>query len=751
MTALFALTMFISAALMFSVQPMIAKMILPCFGGAPAVWNTCMVFFQAALLAGYGYVHLTTTGPKHRRQTVFHVALVFLALMAAPLLTLAFQPSTTWLPPGGANPIPWVLGLLTVSVGLPFFALAATAPLVQRWFVSTGHPDARDPYFLYGASNTGSMLALISYPLIIEPNFRLTQQMWLWLTGYAILFACIAICSLIALRRTQEILDASMKVEAEAANATVIAPHDRVPTWPKRLRWLALAFVPSSLMLGVTSYLSTDIAAIPLLWVLPLALYLLSFIIVFASRPIVSHATTGVIFPMIILGQTFVFSIHGLKPIWLLFALHLTTFFVVALACHGELAQNRPPTRYLTEFYLWLAAGGVAGGIFNSLLAPLWFETLLEYPLAIVAACFLVPSVRDKARLPTIDWHDVWLPIIFFLVLSTGIPLIKTHIDDVPLQVTLIFGLPAAICYSLRGRPLRFGLCVGAILLADSGLSRDSKGVLVYRERSFFGISHVVDVDLVEGKARKFVHGSTLHGMQKLSDKSDSRREPLTYYFKNGPIGDLFTGLAGNLSRARVAVLGLGVGTLASYGEAGQEWTFFEIDPVVERIAVQYFDYLQDCRGRHALVQVILGDGRLALAQAPEGRFDLIFADAFSSDAVPVHLLTREALALYRSKLNDHGVLVFNLTNRYLDLEPVAQALAADAGLCAILREERDSDLDESDKKNGKTPSRWMVMARRESDLKELANNSRWRKVSDSQAATVWTDDYSNILGALRW
>lgn len=760
MPKLFAVTLFVSAGLMFAVQPMIAKMILPRFGGTPAVWNTCMVFFQAVLLAGYGYVHIVSRRLTLHRQLRWHLVVLAVAAFLATGVLLPLQPSIGWAPDPHANPIPWLLGLLTISVGVPFFALSASAPLLQKWFAAMKHESAPDPYFLYAASNLGSMLALLSYPVLIEPGLPLAAQAVLWMLGYAIFLGLTAICALKTSRRVHA--DESPREEFERLPLAVGIGM--------RLRWLALAFVPSSLLYGVTSYLTTDIAAVPLLWVLPLAIYLLTFIIAFARKPLITHARMLDVFPLAVLWQVFVFSLH--RPIWLVFVLHLVTLFVVALVCHGELARLRPSPRHLTAFYLWLAAGGVLGGAFNTLIAPVIFDTLLEYPLVLVLAALLIWPASDSTR-PALDWHDVLIPIVLFLVLSIYVAEVQAQLKElsaevrVPLQVSLVFGLPAALVYFFHDRPIRFGLSVGALLLTGGMTSEPSASTLVYRERSFFGMVKVVDQpakDDPDVTFRRFIHGNTLHGMQQQSDDAAVRRRALSYYFRNGPMGDIFAGFGS--TRKKVAVLGLGAGALAGYAEPGQSWTFYEIDPAVQRIAETYFTFLEDAQERGVSVDVILGDARLALASPPSDgsqAFDLIIADAFSSDAVPVHLLTRETLALYVSRLMPDGVLVFNVTNRYLDLEPVMAALADDAGLTARIREEVATPISaddllagkqaitEEDKRRGKTPSRWVIMARTEADLGAIADNPRWRVLQSRPDARVWTDDYSNLLGVLRW
>jgi hypothetical protein len=733
--ALFSVTLFLSAALLFVLQPMVGKMILPLLGGTPAVWNTCMVFFQALLLAGYGYAHLTTGWLGVRRQAVVHLGLLLL-----PLLFFPIGVATGWLPRADVNPIPWVLGLLFVTAGVPFFVVSTSAPLLQRWFAGTGHPSARDPYFLYAASNLGSMLALLAYPALLEPSLRLADQSLLWAAGYGLLIVLTAVCAF-------RVWGAS----GPARLAGPTAPHDAVTraarsvaaAWSDDLRpghwwyWVALAFVPSSLLLGVTTYLTTDIAAVPLLWVVPLAIYLLSFILVFARRTLLPPALLNLLTLLAIVGVLFLLFSHlahflGAVPAILM---HLGLLFLVSMACHGELARRRPAPRHLTAYYLAMSLGGVLGGLFNALVAPLVFRSLIEYPLTLVAACLLLPGSHGGSRARHV--LDLALPL-----LVGGVALLLFQFAGGRVSASLlpfILGLPALFCLPFIGRPVRLGLGLGAVLLAAQ-LGSPGEGELLHRERSFFGLLEV-RYDPTRTLVR-LVHGTTLHGQQWLDPSL--RREPLMYYHHTGPVGQLFAAFSGKEAPRRVAVTGLGTGTLASYAEDGQEWTFYEIDPGVIRLAEdpRYFTYLSDARDRGARLTMVPGDARLQLADAPDGTYDLIVLDAFSSDAIPVHLLTREALALYLRKLAPEGILAFNITNRYLRLEPVLRALAADAELTALAQS--DTHLEGSP---GKAASAWVVLARRPETLSRVAADNRWKPASEEAGRAVWTDDFSNLLG----
>jgi hypothetical protein len=752
---------------------MIAKMILPVLGGTPAVWNTCLVFFQTMLLAGYLYAHgLSKWAP---RRTLPHLLFLLIPLLTLPLLTLPMyltkglsfpgtaQPAVWFWEqtgavrflqqmPDPANPVPWLLVLLLLSAGLPFFLVSATAPLLQHWFALTGNVSGKDPYFLYAASNLGSLLALLAYPTILEPNLRLADQGKLWMAAYVVLVVMIVVCAL-ALR-----LSHSPTPYGDAKSSPESAPI----TTGRRLRWMMLAAIPSSLLLGVTTYLSTDVAAVPLLWIIPLSLYLLTFVLVFARNSLISQAWVIRAVPLFLLIQTFLFAVDLKRSIWILFLMHLATFFMIALFCHGELARDRPGPRHLTEFYLCLSGGGILGGLFNALVAPILFNRLLEYPLALVLTCLLLPGFRPSSTSVSrsrghgprgnswISWGDLWLPLslgLLIVVLIFGIEIVG--LKALWLKATLLFGLPAAICYTFIHRPMRFALGLAALLLAG-GLGRDGvHSRVIYQDRSFFGVLSVVEKSDQANPPtiyRHFVHGSTDHGQQCLDFQR--RREPLAYFTRSGPIGRLFDAFA-HSPKKRYAVLGLGAGTLASYGEKGQEWTFYEIDPAVMRIAEEYFTFLQDCRARECEVKIIPGDGRLSLAEATDKSFDVIFADAFSSDAVPVHLLTREALQLYLNKLADDGLIVFNITNRYVDLEPILGSLAEDAGLHCLGQKQDAAKIGEEEFQKGKLPSHWVVMTRRLTDLGKLAHDPKWKVVNSGPA--VWTDDYCNLLSAFRW
>ncbi|MFL5806847.1 MAG: spermidine synthase [Roseiflexaceae bacterium] len=751
---IYTATMFISAALLFMMQPMFARMVLPLLGGSPAVWNTTVVFYQMLLLAGYVYAHIMTTWLSRRWQVALHMALLLVPLAALPIAIPA-----SWSPPTAENPIPWLLALLLVAVGAPFFVVSASSPLLQSWFAGTRHRVAPDPYFLYAASNAGSMLALVSYPLLIEPELRLNQQSRLWTSGYILLVLLMLACAALVWHASR------WPVAADPSRQP--GDHRPATTGPirtsirRRLRWALLAAVPSSLMLSVTTYLSTNIAPIPLLWIVPLALYLLTFILAFAGRPLLSHTVMSRALPMVLLLLAIVICAQATQPIGMLLLLHLLTFVVVAMVCHGELAADRPPAQQLTSFYLWIAAGGALGGMFNVLLAPLLFTTVVEYPLALVLACLLLrpealiggPSQPTANSMPGAvatapAGLNTFRPLLLDIALSLGLGalvatlLLATRAAGLrpgPLSYGLVFGLPALLCFSFSRRPRRFALAVAAFFAAGALYTSD-QGQVLHAERSFFGIHRVLRDP--SGQFHIIAHGGTLHGRQSL-DPARSR-EPLSYYTAGGPIGQVFAAGA----RQRVAVVGLGAGSLACYYRPGQEWTFYEIDPSVERIARDpaYFTFLRDCAPD---TSVVLGDARLALARASGSNYDLIVLDAYSSDSTPIHLLTREALALYRDRLAPGGMLAFHISNQYLDLKLVLTALARDAGMVSLYQDDRVVSLDEVAR--GKNASQWVIMAPERANFGALADDPRWQLLDVPPDAAVWTDDFSSILSVLRW
>ncbi len=734
MLILYTVTIFLGALLLFLVQPMVGRMLLPLLGGAPAVWNTALVFYQAVLLAGYAYVHFTTRWLGVRRQAVLHFCLLLLASLALPIVV-----PRGWTPPSDHNPVLWLLALLAVMVGLPFWAVSAMSPLLQRWFSAGSHRDAADPYFLYAASNAGSLIALLAYPLFLEPYLRLSDQSRWWSVAYVVMAVLTTACGLWVWRTVQD------KSPAAATRANVsIEPL----TTGRRWRWVLLAFVPCSLMLSVTTYVTSEVAPIPLLWVIPLGIYLMTFILVFAKRRIIPHRwmLRALPFAVLLLVELLVKPLTGQafeSPAWPM-ALHFSGLFIIAMACHGELANDRPSAAHLTEFYLWISVGGVLGGIFNALLAPVIFSTVLEYPVTLVLACLLMP--RRDPRHP--DRRAVLWDFVLPLVLGLFTAGLFRFLGSGPggpqgISLAIAFGLPPVLCLALSRRPLRFALAVLAIMLATTWSLQSSIPTPLVA-RSFFGI-HRVELFPGHEYIHFLRHGTTMHGVQSLNP--NQRRIPLLYYTRSGPLGQVIAALPDELKR-HVAAVGLGAGTAACYGQPGQQWTFYEIDPEVERIArdPRYFTYLQDCP---AQVNVVLGDARLSLQAAPDGQYGLMILDAYSSDTIPLHLVTREALALYLRKLSPSGVLAFHITNRHVDLEPVLASLARDAHLFALYQ--RDPVTLEESQSTGKVESRWVVMTRDPLQFSALERDQRWQPPREQEGVGVWTDDYASLFRVFMW
>jgi len=740
---LFTVTIFLSSALLFLVQPMVARIILPAYGGTASVWTTSELFFQAVLLLGYGYAHLSTRKLGVRKLHRFHLPLMAVALFTLPFATHVAGGATS-----ASSPVAALLAQLALMVGLAFFAISAGAPLIQAWFADTRDPRAHDPYFLYSASNLGSMVALLAYPAFFEPNFPLGIQAKIWAGGFVLLIGLMAACAVSLARsprpletpveETEELMPPVMaetagrgeeeEITAEAAVRAAITNADRG-------RWIALSAVPSSLLLGVTAYVTTNITPIPLLWVVPLALYLLTFIFAFARKPLIGSRILGRIVPLLVTPLMVAIVMETFVP--LLVVGHLLVFLFAAWMCHAKLSESRPKAAHLTEFYFWISVGGVLGGAFNAIVAPIAFSTLFEYPLALVAAGLLVPPYQPGSRRNTLDWA---YPLGIALV--TASIAYGTTLEGMPpsqLRTGLTVGIPALFCFLAVDRPMRYGLSLAAMVLVTNWLGVASDAKVVLSDRSFFGVHRV----LFSGRKDRFhslTHGNTVHGMQ---DRLHPRT-PLTYYYPNGPIGEVFNRFgAGRLHD--VALVGLGVGSLAAYGESDQNMTYYEIDPVVRKLAEdpKLFSFLHDSI---ANLKIEMGDARLKLAEAPDHSYDLIVLDAFSSDAIPVHLLTREAAQMYLRKLKPNGLLAYHISNRYLYLERVIMALGLDLKLQAM------GGLDGAlpdEKALGKRDSSWAILAPKGTDLSPLKKSMTWQKMDEIPIEHVWTDDFSNVLTVL--
>ncbi|MGQ0765015.1 MAG: spermidine synthase [Gemmatimonadota bacterium] len=733
--SVFTAAVFLNAALLFAVQPMFTKMVLPLLGGTPSVWNTSLMTFQLLLLAGYTWAHLTSRWFQPKVQGGLHLVLLVLSLFFVPVAL----PSGSIPPPGVAFPAIWLAVLITISLGLPFFLLASGAPMLQRWLSTTDLPLARDPYVLYVASNLGSFVALLAYPLIVEPALQLGEQRLAWAWVYITLIVLLGVALVLALRNQAGTGGVAAEPVASERQEAEGAPGI-VPTTAWRLRWVLLSFAPSSLLIGVTNYLSTDVAAFPLLWVVPLALYLLTFVIVFARRPMLSRDVMLGLHVFSGLSLLIFIAAPMTRMLTAFVVLHLLGFFVAAMVCHRQLADSRPAPAHLTEFYLWLSLGGALGGAFNVLAAPVLYDRILEYPFALIIAFGLRPASDNRQSRQQV-LLDVALPVLVY-----GAMMLSYEAEVRPGRWAMILawsvlGGAALVVALFRHRPLRLALGAAAFFLAIDDRTNDRANIL-FQERSFFGVykvhswygHHILQ------------HGTTTHGGQSL--EPDRRREPLTYYSRSGPLGDAFAVLGDSTRPRKVALVGLGTGTISCYSKPGERWTYYEIDPVVVRIARTpgLFTYLRDC-GPDS--RIVLGDARLSLAADRDSTYDMIVLDAFSSDAIPVHLMTREALQLYLRRLRPDGVMLFHISNRYLVLEPVLSELAQDARLAGA---SGVRDVAEDDRGKLYYGSRWVALARNASTLRRLLTERGWVVLPPGSAEeNPWTDDYSNVIGAMKW
>jgi len=723
---------FVSALLLFSVQPLFTKMVLPRLGGSPAVWSVAMVFFQSLLLAGYAYAHFL----MQLRNRAIPVA-VHLVLLVVALLTLPLSIAGGWGEPPTSGYAFWLLGLFAVSIGLPFFALAANNPLLQAWFVRTGHPDGPDPYFLYASSNIGSFLALLSYPVLLEPMFTLRTQNLIWTGGYGLLIALIAGCGVLLLR------------SPASAAVDVLAEHSDAPppAWMLRARWIFLAAVPSGLLIAVTAHISTDVAAAPLLWVLPLSLYLLTWVLVFQSRPLLPHRWMLLAQPLAIAGVVVLLAVGGEQNLLLTLGGHLLCFFVIAMACHGELARTRPHAKYLTGFYVALSFGGMLGGLFAGLIAPYTFSWIAEYPILLALAALCRPPGGDE-RLPR--WSFWYWPLLAVLAAALIAPSwsnghVMEWLDDRRVWVIGAVGvLSALLALGLNANRWKiFATVVVALVLIRAYPSDDGR---VETVRSFFGVHKIVVTP--HGQYHVLMHGTTIHGAQKFQNDDGSpvtgRPEPISYYHKDGGIGRAITAIRERKGAPlRVAVIGLGSGTLTCASEPGESWKFFEIDQSMVDTASdpKYFTYIKNCEPG---LKPVIGDARLTFAREPDGIYDMIIVDAYSSDAIPIHLATREAMKIYKDKLAPQGVVVMHVSNRHLELESVVVGIADANELKSWVYDEdsgRDSEYIFA--------TDVVVSARAEADVGRLASSDKWEQTDPTWNQRVWTDDYSNVLGAV--
>jgi hypothetical protein len=700
-----------------------------------------MVFFQTMLLAGYAYAHVLTRWAPGRMSILIHLAVMGLAAFTLPLAI------GTGRPPAEGQAF-WLLGLFTASIGLPFFALAANGPLLQAWFARTDHPDAQDPYFLYAASNIGSFLALLSYPTVIEPLITLSGQTRIWSVAFYILIALIILSGALLWR-------VPGRARAAAIDRSAAASAADAPTWRDSLTWCALATVPAGLLIAVTAHISTDVAAVPLLWVVPLALYLLTFVIVFQRAPLIPHWLAVGLQPLFIIALVGVMILDPgrilafvgipmpdpIKVIIGIIGLHCAVFFVNALVCHGELARRRPAAHHLTIFYLWMAAGGTIGGIAAGLVAPFVFSWVAEYPILIALAALCRPGLA----LPR---HRQGRQLMLGALAVTVLVMIAFrlfHPDYEESRFNWIIGSFLAVAVLFWRAPVPFAATIAVVLFINHTYV-DVNGSISLR--SFFGVHKVADSD--DGRFRVLSHGTTLHGAERIRDTSGNpvsgRPDILMYYYDGSAMAQVMDAVrARNAGPIRYAVVGLGAGSLACRARPTDTVHYYEIDPAIIQIARDsgLFHFLSACRPD---VPIMLGDARLTLADAPDGSYDIIYVDAFSSDAIPIHLLTREAMAIYLRKLTPHGIVVVHVSNRFLELASVVTGIAAANG--AVTRVNDGSDFTERE-------SEYLfvgtvaAVARTDQDFGALAFSNYWPLQTPDLKQWVWTDDYSNVVGAV--
>ena len=743
----FTATIFVAAFLLFFAQPMYGKRLLPSLGGSPAVWNTVMVFFQAALLGGYLYAHRLAKRVGFARWHLIAMAVA----ASVPVLFLPDDPP----PVGVVAATAWLLRTLSIGIGLPFVLLAATSPMLGAWFANLNHPMRRDPYFLYSASNFGSFCSLIAYPLLIEPTMALGIQSWVWRAGFVTLIFMILRCKrLVDDSPTVDVDenggDAKPAADSMGETNSDALDADRIDRG-RITRWVLTSAVASSWLLGVTQYLTTDLAPVPLLWVVPLAIYLLSFVVAFAGRRWIETRTWESWLPPLLLLMVASVMFYAT---WPPLVIHLATFTIGVMICHHRLADDRPRPRFLTAFYLWISLGGVLGGIFNAIVAPLTMPVILEYGIAFVGCGVLMRWSASRERLPdpavgtrssdkALNQRSTWILLasvgaviawMVFTMLQRGTP-------------SLAYGilLAAACILTFWLLDLRW-LCpiAAGILLVHSQFEPPFAGDVLAVRRSFFGVHRVLYAPLL--KRNRLVHGQTVHGIQAV----DHPERPLAYYSRQGPLGYVLEQLAPSGRGRRIAVIGLGTGAIAAYRndfEPPRQIKFFEIDPAVIDLAVRdtYFSYLSDAAiGRD---DIVVGDGRQQLDRYDGPPFDTIVLDAFSSDAVPMHLLTREALQIYADHLTDNGLILFHISNQHLDLAPVLGGLADDAGWTAY-GVHFNPALDQFGE--GVAPSDWVVIGRRPETIPLGVRQTPWRRI-DSPSQPRWTDEHGNFLDVLRW
>jgi spermidine synthase len=724
---LFLATILIGSFLLFLVQPMVARMALPRLGGAPAVWNSAMLVYQALLLGGYAYAH-RLSGEAPKKQAVIHIALFAIAALWLPLSLASFHPAVD------GSPIFWVPWLLIASIGPLFFVVAAQAPLMQRWYNIAGNEG--EPYALYAASNIGSFAGLLAYPLIVEPFTSLRSQALIWTGVYAILMVFVLSCAAL-LWRSKSV---PLKLDATPPALTTVS-------WQTRVYWIVLAAVPSGLMLSTTSHLTTDLMAMPLIWVIPLGIYLLSFSIAFAGDQRPAYWISRFATPVMIIASAFVFVVWGKAAINGLVA-SLSLLFFVAVALHNQMYRTRPAPSELTGFYLMMSVGGVIGGFFCAILAPLLFDWTWEHPILILLAAMLLPKISLFNFEPQNQKLWVTIAAIATLAMFAGIAIGVDNPRDDNFTTIVIAATFILIGVAIAGFRWAFVAAIAGILLISGGWQSVQQTLNGSRMRSYFG-TYTVNAS-ESGRVRWLTHGTTMHGMQLL----DEPTKPVSYYPTTSGVG-IAMAKAPELygPNAAIGVVGLGTGTLACYRKSGQKWQFFEIDPLMVEIARdrKIFSFIDRCAPG---TEITVGDARLTVADVLKGKFDILALDAFSSDSIPLHLLTKEAFAIYRQALKPDGLLLVHISNRYIDLNPVVAAEAKAAGWFAALRHDSPTQRMIGE---GSRPSLWIALSPDAAKLAQLTGkiekqksaeytSAQWIELDNPGSSRRWTDDYASVL-----
>jgi hypothetical protein len=734
---LYPATTFLSAALLFTLQPLFAKMLTPLMGGTPSVWNTALVFYQGALLVGYLYAHIIATRLPPRTQLYVHAGVLLVGLVFLPI-KVSGQVGA----PDASNAVGWTMAALALSLGGPIIAISATAPLIQAWRARLG--DAVDPYRLYAASNLGSFMALAAFPFLIEPFIGAKLQSIIWSVGYVILA--------IALVTAIWAVPATSKAPTETALKTT--------TWLERIKWVFYAAPPSALLVAVTTHLTTDVASVPLMWIPPLALFLLTFIVAFSAwGDKIAEAAAPLKFMAVfllaaIMGANIDDGMVGL-------AIHLTAFFIIVLCCHLELTLCRPEPARLTEFYLWMSFGGVLGGAAAALLAPVLLDTTIEYQIALAVALAVAPWERAG-----IKWA---LPAA---LLAGGAAMLYQNLFEVanwlqatapvkanggeanpqfwhekfgvyqPQFVAAVLCAVLAVAAMLAQRSALLVSVIGGIALLLPILKNEGDGVK-FRERSFFGVLEIDDSGQAPTGWRFLSHGTTLHGVMSLDPNRN--REPMSYYYRETPIGTLYAeATAAKPTDLRAGVIGMGMGSTTCYAKPGQNWTIFEIDDDVIKAATDpnLVGFINRCAPD---IKIVRGDARLKMQEQPNDWFDILLVDAFSSDAIPTHMITKEAIGSFMKKMAPDGVLIVHISNRYLDLGAIVSDAANELGF-AVMEGNRDGD---ESNPNADTGVRAMVIARNQARLERYRGQEMWKMVGPSAKSHPWTDDHTDILRAL--